>query len=104
MASKRSHARPIERGLGPDGGGWNIRQASLWSGIGEASLRRMAKRSIETGDPSLFPAYLIGSRRILIPRQGFRDWFNRRATEERRIDNGRTPDWFNKQTPESAVG
>jgi hypothetical protein len=73
---KRTNTKPAERGLGPDGGGWNIAQTSAWSGIGEASLRGMAKRSID-GDPSLFPAYLIGRRRILIPRQGFIDWFNR---------------------------
>lgn len=79
-ARKRVNAKPAERGLGPDGGGWNIKQAAAWSGIGEASLRRMAKRSIKTGDASLFPCYLIGNRRILIPRQGFQDWFNRRAS------------------------
>ena len=73
---KRVNAKPSERGLGPEGGGWNIEQAAAWSGIGSATLRAMAKRRIETGDPSLFPAYLIGSRRILIPRQGFQDWFN----------------------------
>jgi hypothetical protein len=74
---KRVNAKPAERGLGPDGGGWNIAQASAWSGIGEASLRVMAKRSIQTSDPSLFPCYLIGRRRILIPREGFVCWFNR---------------------------
>jgi hypothetical protein len=77
----RVNAKPSERGLGPDGGGWNIDQASAWSGIGSASLREMAKRRIETADPSLFPCYLIGLRRILIPRQGFVDWFNGRAAQ-----------------------
>jgi hypothetical protein len=77
----RVNAKPSERGLGPDGGGWNISQASSWSGIGSANLREMAKRRIETGDPSLFPCYLIGLRRILIPRQGFIDWFNGRAAQ-----------------------
>jgi hypothetical protein len=76
---KRTNAKPAERGLGPDGGGWNIAQAAKWCGIGEASLRAMAKRSIETGDPSLFPCYLIGLRRILIPRAAFRAWFNGRS-------------------------
>ncbi len=70
-ARKRFNVKPAERGLGPDGGGWNVRQASAWSGIGEANLREMAKRKE-------FPCYFIG-RRILIPRQGFMDWFNRRA-------------------------
>lgn len=80
-AKERKHvnAKPSERGLGPTGGGWNIEQASTWSGIGSANLREMAKRKIETGDPSLFPCYLIGRRRILIPRQGFIDWFNGRG-------------------------
>ncbi len=76
-SGKRVNTKPTERGLGPDGGGWYIAQASSWSGIGAASLRAMAKKSIETRDPSLFPCYLIGCRRILIPRQGFQDWFNR---------------------------
>jgi hypothetical protein len=75
---KKVNAKPSERGLGPEGGGWNISQAAKWSGIGEGSLRIMAKRSIETNDPELFPCYLIGCRRILIPRQGFIDWFNGR--------------------------
>jgi hypothetical protein len=79
ISRKKVNAKPMERGLGPDGGGWNIAQASAWSGIGEGSLRNLAKRSIKTGDPSLFPCYLIGCRRILIPREGFQDWFNRRA-------------------------
>lgn len=65
---KEHNARPSERGLGPDGGGWNIKQASEWSGIGEASLRDRAKRG-------LIPCYKIG-RRILIPRAGFQRWFN----------------------------
>jgi hypothetical protein len=77
---KRFNAKPSERGLGPDGGGWNIAQAAAWSGIGETSLRELAKRSIETNDPSLFPCYLIGCRRILIPRLGFQNWFNGRST------------------------
>jgi len=78
LERSRVNQKPSERGLGPEGGGWNIQQASAWSGIGEASLRAMAKKSAKTGDPSLFPCYLIGARRILIPRQGFQDWFNRR--------------------------
>jgi hypothetical protein len=77
---KKVNAKPSERGLGPSGGAWNISQTSAWSGIGETSLRELAKRSIETNDPSLFPCYLIGVRRILIPRQGFQDWFNRRQS------------------------
>jgi hypothetical protein len=68
---KAHNTKPIERGLGPDGGGWNIAQASRWSGIGEATLREMAKR----GE---VPCLRIG-RRIVITRQGFKDWFNRRA-------------------------
>jgi hypothetical protein len=77
----RINAKPSERGLSPQGGGWNIDQASAWSGIGSASLRAMAKKKIATGDPTLFPCYRIGLRRILIPRQGFMDWFNGRAAK-----------------------
>src|SRR5262245_45927212 len=76
-APKRKYKTPAERGLGPDGGGWNIAQASAWSGIGEFRLREMAKKRLRGNDPSLFPCYAIG-RRILIPRQGFMDWFNGR--------------------------
>ena len=42
---KRRYARPSTRGLGPDGGGWSIQQASRWSGIGEHRLRAMAERN-----------------------------------------------------------
>lgn len=78
---KAVNTKPSERGLGPDGGGWNISQAAEWSGIGSGSLRKMAKRRLQTGDPKLFPCYLIG-RRILIPRQGFMDWFNGKFASE----------------------
>jgi hypothetical protein len=77
----RVHRKPSERGLSENGGGWNIQQASAHSGIGERNLREMAKRRIATGDPALFPCHLIGRRRILIPRQGFLDWFNGRAAK-----------------------
>jgi hypothetical protein len=69
-ASKR-YSRPAERGLGPDGGAWNLKQAAAWCGIGENKLRTMAK-SGEIGC-----AYFIG-RRILLPRLGFQKWFNDR--------------------------
>lgn len=54
--------------------GWNIKQASAWSGIGERKLREMAKAKL-AGGLSLFPCHRIG-RRIAIPREGFMDWFN----------------------------
>jgi hypothetical protein len=73
---RRRYRRPAERGLGPDGGGWNIAQASRWSGISEARLRAMAKKKLRDDDPELFPCYAFG-RRLLIPRQAFMDWFNR---------------------------
>jgi hypothetical protein len=79
VSPKRENHKPSERGLGPDGGGWNVAQAAAWSGIGANTLRAMAKRAIETRDPRLFPCYLIGRRRILIPRAGFQSWFNGRA-------------------------
>jgi hypothetical protein len=68
---KRRYRPPAERGLGAAGGGWNVSQASAWSGIGSAALRKMAERRE-------IPCYHIG-RRILIPRQGFIDWFNQRS-------------------------
>jgi len=68
---KRAYVRPTDRGLGTNGGGWNLTQASAWSGIGEKSLRAMAKRNE-------IPCFKIG-RRFLIPRQGFIDWFNRQT-------------------------
>jgi hypothetical protein len=68
----KRYSRPAERGLGPDGGAWNLKQASAWSGIGENNLRGMAKAG-------KIPCYFVG-RRIVIPRQGFMDWFNRRTS------------------------
>jgi len=70
--AKRDYARPSERGLGPKGGGWNIDQASEWSGMGSKWLRDKAK----SGE---IPVYKIG-RRFLIPRQGFIDWFNKQGS------------------------
>ena len=68
----KRYARPAERGLSEEGGAWNLKQAAAWCGIGENYLRTMAKnREIPC-------AYFIG-RRIIVPRQGFMDWFNRRA-------------------------
>jgi hypothetical protein len=70
--AKKRYARPAERGLSAEGGAWNLKQAAAWCGIGENYLRSMAKnREIPC-------AYFIG-RRIIVPRQGFMDWFNRRA-------------------------
>jgi hypothetical protein len=69
------YRRPIERGLGPDGGGWSIAQAAAWSGMGEKSLRDMVKRKLAGEQFSCFPFYQLG-RRFLIPREGFKAWFN----------------------------
>jgi hypothetical protein len=66
----KRYSRPAERGLGPDGGAWNLKQASAWCGIGENKLRAMAKNK------EIPCAYFIG-RRIIVPRVGFMDWFNR---------------------------
>jgi hypothetical protein len=76
---KKRHARPAERGLGRNGGAWNLKQASAWCGIGENYLRTMAKNK------EIDCAYFIG-RRIIVPREGFMDWFNRRRSAE-----GKTP-------------
>jgi excisionase family DNA binding protein len=67
-ASKR-YARPEERGLGPRGGAWNLKQAAEWCGIGENYLRTMAKNK------EIPCAFFIG-RRIIVPREGFKRWFN----------------------------
>src|SRR5215468_4775337 len=71
-----NYRRPAERGLGPQGGGWNIAQASAWSGIGQTSLRDMIRRKLAGEDLNVFPFYRLG-RRTLIPREGFKAWFNR---------------------------
>lgn len=71
----RQRARLVDRGLGPYGGGWNLRQASAWCGIGERKLRELAKRRLTLGDQSVFPCIAIG-RRIVISRNGFMRWFN----------------------------
>jgi hypothetical protein len=68
----KRYSRPVDRGLGPDGGAWNVRQASAWSAIGEHTLRAMAKEG------EIPCAYFIG-RRIVLPRQGFVEWFNARG-------------------------
>jgi hypothetical protein len=65
----------MEAGLGPKGGGWNIRQASEWSGLGTGYLRGLVKRKLAGEAVSVFPFHQVG-RRILIPREGFRNWFN----------------------------
>jgi hypothetical protein len=67
---KKQNVKPTERGLGPNGGGWNIAQASAWSGIGENSLREVVK-----SEKPPFPVLFVG-RRILIPRHAFMEWFN----------------------------
>jgi hypothetical protein len=66
------NARLIDRGQSATGGSWSIAQAAAWCGIGSAALRRMAKNG-------QVPCLKIG-RRIVIPRQGFQDWFNNRGT------------------------
>lgn len=47
---------------------WTIKQASQWSGIGEHTLREMAKANE-------IPCIRAG-RRIIIPCLRFMDWFN----------------------------
>jgi hypothetical protein len=72
-STTKRYSRPADRGLGPRGGAWNLRQAAAWCGIGENHLRAMAKNK------EIPCAYFIG-RRIIVPREGFMDWFNRRTT------------------------
>ena len=71
IAAKK-YSRPAERGLGPDGGAWNLKQAAAWCGIGENHLRTMAKKK------EIPCVYFIG-RRIIVPREGFKAWFNGRV-------------------------
>jgi len=68
-AKSNTRTRPSQRGLGPEGGAWSIQQAAAWCGIGEHNLRRMVQaRQVPC-------AFFIG-RRILLPREGFKAWFN----------------------------
>jgi hypothetical protein len=76
----RSYISNAERGLGPDGGGWNISQAAHWSGFSEAYLRALIKRREARENVDIFPYYRCG-RRLLIPRDGFKAWFNRCQTK-----------------------
>jgi hypothetical protein len=76
----RSYVPNSQRGLGPEGGGWNIAQAACWSGFSEASLRSLVKRREAREDVDIFPFYRVG-RRLLIPRDGFKAWFNRSQTK-----------------------
>jgi excisionase family DNA binding protein len=71
---KKRYSRPSERGLGAAGGAWNLKQAAKWCGIGENYLRTMAKNK------QIPCAYYIG-RRILLPREGFKAWFNARGSQ-----------------------
>jgi hypothetical protein len=68
----KEYSRPAERGLGPQGGAWNLKQAAAWCGIGENYLRTMAKNK------QIPCAYFIG-RRIIVPREGFQSWFNKKS-------------------------
>lgn len=73
-APKRRYTRPSERGLGPNGMGWNVSQASAASGLSAAFLRDLIKRK-EAGEAvSIFP-YFRSGRRVIVPRAGFRAWF-----------------------------
>jgi hypothetical protein len=71
----RSYTSNSQRGLGPEGGGWNIAQAAHWSGFSEAYLRDLIKRH-EAGEiADIFPYYRCG-RRLLLPRRAFKNWFD----------------------------
>jgi hypothetical protein len=71
---KKRYSRPSERGLGPSGGAWNLKQAAKWSGVGENTLRTMAKNK------EIPCCYFLG-RRIIVPREGFKAWFNSRGSQ-----------------------
>jgi excisionase family DNA binding protein len=70
MPQKRTKSKSRSRAARK--GGWNIREASRWSGIGEHQLRGKAKR----GE---IPHIMVG-RRILIPKEAFVRWFNSGGT------------------------
>src|SRR5262249_22773321 len=75
--SRRRYHPPVERGLGPAGGGWNIAQAAEWSGLSEIHLRELIRQKEAGKEISVFPYHRAG-RRIIIPREGFKAWFNAR--------------------------
>jgi hypothetical protein len=85
--ARRSYISNSKRGLGPDGGGWNINQAGHWSGFSPAYLRVLIGRHEAGEDIDIFPYYRCG-RRVLIPRDGFKEWFNRRRGTENRATSG----------------
>jgi hypothetical protein len=73
---KRKYRPPLsERGLGPAGGGWNVKQAAAWSGLSEFSIRDLIKRKEAGEEVTVFPHFRAG-RRIVIAREGFKVWFN----------------------------
>src|SRR5262245_45124909 len=61
--------RPVQFGLGPDGGGWSLRQASAWSGIGDRARRQQVRRG-ELGCGG------FAARRIVVSGQGLTDGLN----------------------------
>jgi hypothetical protein len=74
----RGYTRLSERGLGPQGGGWNVLQAAHWAGLSEAHLRNLIQRA-EAGEEGVcFPFHRCG-RRLIVPREGFIRWFNKAA-------------------------
>jgi hypothetical protein len=77
VGRKRKYRQPLsERGLGPAGGGWNVKQAASWAGLSEPYLRDLIRRK-EAGEKiSIFPYFRAG-RRIVVAREAFKMWFNR---------------------------
>jgi hypothetical protein len=73
--SRRPQRSLAERGFGPAGGGWNIAGAAFWSGLSEIYIRALIKRHEAGEEVDVFPYHRIG-RRIVIPREGFKTWFN----------------------------
>lgn len=72
MKSKRKETEATKKPVITSDGGraarWTIKQASQWSGIGEHTLREMAKTD-------QIPCIKVG-RRIIVPCLPFIEWFN----------------------------
>jgi hypothetical protein len=77
-AATRPYISNSKRGLGPEGGGWNVAQAAHWSGFNPAHLRQQVKDWEAGKEVDIFPYYRCG-RRVLIPREGFKTWFNKKV-------------------------
>ena len=76
---KKTYSRPSERGfLSPSGGAWNLKTSERMVRY----RRRTTCRTMAGKNKQIPCAYYIG-RRILLPREGFKAWFNSARPIER---------------------